>query len=82
MNSEYYHKRLYNYLRLSGSVSLNTLTVYKSNLNLLLARFPEPEKADLIQLQEFALSFTNDKEFLNLRYEGTITAQAEKENQN
>lgn len=60
MNSEYYHKRLLNYLRLSGSNSLSTLTVYRSTLDLILTHFPEPEKVDLLDIQEFAIKFEND----------------------
>lgn len=63
---EYFHLRLYNYLRLSGSVSINTLTVYKSNLNLILKEFPEPDKADLLQLQNFALREKNDNTRKNI----------------
>lgn len=58
MNREYYQQRLVNYLRLTGSKSVSTFTVYQSTLNLILNRFPEPEKADLLQIQEFALGFT------------------------
>lgn len=60
MNAEYYHKRLHNYLRLSGSKSVSTLTVYKSTLDIILKHFPEPDNADLLQIQEFALTFKND----------------------
>jgi len=63
---EYYHKRLLNYLRLQGSKSINTLTVYRSNLDLILKHFPEPEKVDLLQIQDFAVSFTNDNTRKNI----------------
>jgi integrase/recombinase XerD len=66
MNKEYYYKRLYNYLRLIGSKSLNTLTVYKSSLDIILTQFPEPEKVDLLQLQDFALTFDNDNTRKNI----------------
>ena len=59
MNRDYYFKRLYNYLRLIGSKSTNTLTVYESTLDIILTKFPEPDKADLLQIQEFALEFDN-----------------------
>jgi len=60
MNREEYLKRLYNYLRLSGSKSVNTLTKYRDTLNVILNQFPEPEKATLLDIQEFALTFKND----------------------
>lgn len=60
MEEGYYHKRLYNYLRLIGSESVDTLTLYKNTLNVVLSNFPEPEKVDLLQIQEFALTFKND----------------------
>lgn len=66
MNREYYQQRLVNYLRLSGSKSVSTFTVYQSTLNLILNRFPDPEKADLLQIQEFAIGFTNDNTRKNI----------------
>lgn len=65
MNSEYYHKRLNNYIRLIGG-SVNTLTVYRSNLDILLSKFPSPESVDLLELQEFAASFSNDNTRKNI----------------
>lgn len=60
MNRDYYKKRLYNYLRLTGSKSVSTLTVYESTLDIILTAFPEPDKADLLQIQNFAITFEND----------------------
>lgn len=57
---EYYHQRMYNYLRLKGSTSVSTLTVYKSTLDIILKHFEQPETADLLQIQNFALQFKND----------------------
>ena len=60
MTREDYLKRLYNYLRLIGSESLSTLTKYRDTLNAILDHFPEPEKATLFEIQDYALTFTND----------------------
>ena len=65
-NREYYKKRLYNYLRLSGSKSTSTLTVYESTLDIILNHFQEPEKADLLDIQNFAVTFENDNTRKNI----------------
>lgn len=62
---EYYHKRLFNYVRLNG-YSQNTLLVYKSNLDIILNKFPSPEKLDLLEIQEFAIGFKNDNTRKNI----------------
>jgi integrase/recombinase XerD len=57
---DYCHKRLFNYIRLKGYSESNTLTVYKSILDKILVRFPEPKEVDLLQIQDFAGEFKND----------------------
>lgn len=57
---DYYYQRLRNYLSLQGSKSVSTWTTYKSNLDLILTEFPEPDKATLLEIQNFALEFPND----------------------
>lgn len=67
-NREYYKKRLYGYLKLIGSKSVSTLTVYESNLDVILNHFAEPEKATLLDIQEFACmpQFENDNTRKNI----------------
>lgn len=57
---DYCHKRLFNYCRLKGYSATNTYTVYKAVLETILRKFPDPEKAGLTQIQDFAASFKND----------------------
>lgn len=68
MTRDYYKKRLYHYLKLSGSKSVSTLTVYESNLDIILNHFAEPEKATLMEIQEFAClpKFENDNTRKNI----------------
>jgi integrase len=66
MNKEYYQKRMNYYLRMIGSKSISTHTVYHSNLDIILNRFPEPDKATLLEIQEFAYSFENDNTRKNI----------------
>lgn len=66
MSREEYFKRLYNYLRLIGSESVNTLTKYRDTLTVILNHFPEPGKATLLQIQDFALTFKNDNTRKNI----------------
>lgn len=63
---DYCHKRLFNYCRLNGYSSTNTFPVYKAILNQILAKFPEPENIGLLQIQEFASSFSNDNTRRNI----------------
>jgi integrase len=63
---DYCHKRLFNYIKLKGYSEANTYIPYRANLNLVLQRFPEPEKAGLLQIQEFAASFKNDNTRKNI----------------
>jgi len=65
MNKEYYHQRLVNYIRLSG-YSINTLTVYRSTLDLILAHITDPPNTSILQLQEFAAKFKNDNTRKNI----------------
>lgn len=57
---DYLHKRLFNFCRLSGHSMENTYQVYKSDLNLVLKKFPEPENVGLLAIQDFAASFKNE----------------------
>jgi len=57
---EIYEKNLWNYLRNIGSKSGNTWSVYRSNLYLILQRFPHPKDATLLELQSWAASIEND----------------------
>ena len=63
---DYCHKRLFNYIKLKGYSEQNTYIPYRANLNLVLQRFPDPEKAGLLQIQEFAASFKNDNTRKNM----------------
>jgi integrase len=45
---------------LKGYSQTNTYEIYKSHLNTILKKFPEPEEIDLLQIQDFAAQFKND----------------------
>lgn len=57
---DYLEKRLLNYVMLNGGSKTNTFNVYKCNLHLIINRFPDPEKAQLLEIQDFALSYKNE----------------------
>ena len=57
---ELYLKTLSNYLRNSGSKSMDTWKVYSSTLNVILNKFPEPKKATLFEIQSYAAAIKND----------------------
>ena len=57
---EYCHKRLFNYILLKGYSKTNTYEIYKSHLNTILKRFPEPAQIELLDIQDFAIRFQND----------------------
>jgi len=63
---DYCHKRMFNYCRLNGFSKTNTWQVYRAILNQILAKFPEPENVGLIEIQDFASSFTNDNTRRNI----------------
>lgn len=63
---DYCHKRLLNYCRLKGYSKTNTYPVYKSMLEMILRHFPDPEKAGLTQIQDFAASHKNDNTRKNI----------------
>lgn len=56
---DYCHKRLFLYCRLNKYSMENTYPVYRAILNQILGRFPEPEQIGLLEIQEFAITFTN-----------------------
>lgn len=64
--SEYCHKLLFNYIRLKGYSLVNTFPVYRANLNVILNRFPEPKKATILELQDFASEFKNNNTRRNI----------------
>jgi integrase len=63
---DYCHKRLFLNCRMKGYSMENTYKVYKAILNQILERFPEPENIGLIDIQEFASSFTNNNTRKNI----------------
>lgn len=63
---DYCHKRLFNYCRLNGYSKTNTYYVYRAILNQILSKFSEPEKVGLIEIQDFAATFTNDNTRRNI----------------
>jgi integrase len=63
---DYCHKRLFNYIQLKGYSYSNTYTVYKSILDSILAKFPEPIKIGLLEIQDFAAEFKNDNTRKNI----------------
>jgi integrase/recombinase XerD len=62
----YCHKRLLNYCRLKGYSKTNTYGVYKSMLEKILHKFPDPEAAKLTQIQDFAATHKNDNTRRNI----------------
>ena len=57
---DYCRQRLLNYIRLKGYSNENTYKSYRTNLETVLRRFPDPSKANLLQVQNFASEFKND----------------------
>lgn len=63
---DYCHKRLFNYCRLKGYSNTNTYPVYKSILEIILRKFPNPEVAKLTEIQDFAGTHKNDQTRKNI----------------
>lgn len=63
---DYCHKRLFNYIRLKGYSYQNTYLPYRSYLDKILSRFPEPQNVGLLAIQEFASEYTNDHSRKNI----------------